>query len=150
MITGFELHGGDASPACAFSTSDDAETIPGSPVKQRPWFMSISLATRPRCFGCGGRLLPKVVVFQADFALCERCASTPWSDYHRFWLAIESLGKPLELRHTRGVTFWVPPSDLPDQDGYLRWMQLWETRTGTSARRILRYLGPECRSLPVA
>ena len=90
-----------------------------------PWFMSVSLSQRPRCFGCGGRMLSKVVTFSHGFALCEDCALTDWSNFHGCWRAIESLGSDREISRSRGITFWTPPVSLPDHDAFLRWLELW-------------------------
>lgn len=126
MKTGFELHGGDDSPSLPAIDADAAKTLAETAQNARPWFMAISLGSRPRCFGCGGRMLPKVVVVQADHAICELCSSIDWSDLRPSWHALESLGSPLELTRSRGITFWTPPASLPDQDAYLRWVELWE------------------------
>lgn len=95
-----------------------------APESTLPWFLSIAVASRPRCFGCGGRLLPKVVVIVDNFALCEKCSTTDWSDFQPYWRALESRGPPLELSRSRGVTFWTPPATLPDMDAYIRWLKL--------------------------
>lgn len=138
MLNTFELHADDSSPA----TPEIAKNAPNTPsrvdTRPLPWFMSISLATRPRCFGCGGRMLPKVVIIQSDFALCQQCGRIDWSDYRPFWFALESLGSTLELTRSRGIVFWTPPPPLPDQDAYLRWMELWEANSGVSARKLIR------------
>ena len=127
MTTAFELHSEDCSPTGHWDIADDANTIAEAAAEPRPWFMAISLGSRPRCFGCGGRMLPKVVVVQSAFAICERCATTDWSGWRPYWHAIGSLGSTLELSTSRGITFWTPPASLPDIDGYLRWLELWDT-----------------------
>lgn len=137
MFSTFELHGGDSSPTC----SDIDTELPNTTLERTstglPWFMSISLATRPRCFGCGGRLLPKVVVVQGNFAVCDRCEAVDWTEYRPFWLAIESLGSPLELSRSRGIIFWTPPITLPEHDAYLRWIELWAIMRTTAAPAIV-------------
>lgn len=140
MTTTFALHGGDSSPTCALGNTEAAKTISEHAGSRRPWFMPVCLASRPRCFGCGGRMLPKVVVVKGNYAICEKCSFVDWSKLHAFWDAIESLGSPCELTRARGIVFWTPPASLPDTDAYLRWMELWEIMAGTSARRILRHL----------
>lgn len=130
MLSTFELHGGDSSPTCSEITTELQSTTLERATRGLPWFMSISLAARPRCFGCGGRLLPKVVVVQGNFALCDRCERIDWSDYRPHWLAIESLGSPLELSRSRGIIFWTPPITLPEHDAYLRWIELWDIMRG--------------------
>lgn len=124
MLSTFELHGGDSSPTCSDITTEVPNTTLEQASRALPWFTSISLPTRPRCFGCGGRLLPKVVVIQANFAVCDRCDRINWSDYRPFWHALESLGSPLELSRSRGVIFWTPPITLPERDAYFRWIEL--------------------------
>lgn len=131
-MTSFELQGEQSSKSSAEVNTNVSNATLERASSGLPWFMSISIATRPRCFGCGGRLLPKVVVIQSNFAICEQCSSIDWSDYRPFWLAIDSLGSPLELSRSRGITFWTPPFTLPDQDAYLRWMELWDIMTGSS------------------
>lgn len=126
MTTDFELRGEDCSPNGHWDITDDETTIAGAPTEPRPWFMAVSLGSRPRCFGCGGRMLPKVVVIQSGFALCGNCGTIDWSRCHPYWLAIESLGSTLELSRSRGIIFWTPPPTLPDIDGYLRWIELWD------------------------
>lgn len=138
MTTDFELRGEDSSPNGHWDITDDAETIAEATANPRPWFMLISLASRPRCFGCGGRMLPKVVVVQADHAICDNCSSIDWSDSRAYWDALDSLGSPLELTRSRGILFWTPPATLPDQDAFIRWMELWDImRTHTSRHPIL-------------
>lgn len=124
MDTDFQLHGDDTPPTYNWSTTDDPTATTEDPTSPRPWFMAVSLRCRPRCFGCGGRMLTKVVVVQFDFAICEQCSTTDWSAYRPLWRALESLGSPLELSRSRGITFWTPPTTLPDIDGYLRWLEL--------------------------
>ena len=129
----FELESEQSSPSL---DGDELAKLPDRPQgtpRERPWFMSVSLATRPRCFGCGGRMLPKVVVFSSGFAICELCSYIDWSKFTPTWLAIESLGCAGELSRSRGIVFWTPPGSLPDIDAYLRWAELWEimARTGT-------------------
>lgn len=147
----YALHGDDPPPSLPGNSENVTEpTIEGASTRL-PWFMSVTLATRPRCFGCGGRLLPKVVMVQSDFALCEQCARIDWSDYRPFWLAIQSLGSPLELSRSRGIVFWTPPVTLPQHDAYLRWIELWDIMSGprdrTSGRRR-RYLSPPFVPIP--
>lgn len=102
----------------------DPNSLPGIPETARPWFMSVSLATRPRCFGCGGRMLPKTVRIQSNFALCEGCSAVNWTQQRRYWLALEELGCPLEISRSRGIVFWTPPVGLPDQDACIRSIEL--------------------------
>lgn len=126
MTLEFELEGEYSSSA---RRDDDPTILPDRPqatTSERPWFMSVSLGTRPRCFGCGGRMLPKVVVFDGGFAICEICTSIDWSHQQPLWRALDSLGAVGELSRNRGIIFWTPPSSLPDIDGYLRWMELWD------------------------
>lgn len=138
MTIDFELHGEERSLTPSLDTTDDWKTAAEAAAKARPWFMAVSLASRPRCFGCGGRMLPKVVRIQANHALCEACSTIDWSDYRPYWRAIESLGCPLEITTSRGIVFWTPPHTLKDVDGYLRWMELWEIKTEASARSLVR------------
>lgn len=130
MLATFQLHGGESSPTCLSTTTELPNTTLEQACINLPWFMTISLKTRPRCFGCGGRLLPKVVIVQGNFALCDRCDRINWTDYRPYWLAIESLGCPLELSRSRGVTFWTPPPSLPERDAYFRWIELWDIVRG--------------------
>ena len=124
MITTFELHGENTSKTTSPSTSEiSPETIEAA-CSHLPWFMSISLSSRPRCFGCGGRLLPKVVFIQANCAICDRCERINWDDFRPYWLALQSRAGPLELTRTRGIVFWTPPVTLRDMDAYLRWLEL--------------------------
>jgi hypothetical protein len=74
-------------------------------------------------------MLSKTVRIQDNMALCEMCNEIDQSEFRPFWLAIGSLGTVDELTHSRGIIFWIPPSSLPDQDGYQRWMELWEIMT---------------------
>lgn len=130
MLSTFELLGEDNSNTSDYSPLEFAETTHRHDTGHLAWFMSITLNTRPRCFGCGGRMLPKVVVIQSNCAICEQCSTIDWSDFRPFWLALESLGSPLELSRSRGITFWTPPPTLPDIDGYLRWIELWDIVNG--------------------
>ncbi len=122
----FELLAGDPSPASGFGTTEDRKTSPETTTTERPWFMFVSLRDRPRCFGCGGRMLSKTVRIQANYALCELCNEIDQSEFRPFWNAIDTLGCPGELTKSRGIIFWIPPRTLPDQEAYLRWMELWE------------------------
>lgn len=137
MQTGFELTSDGKAIASNSNSENGPRTAPGKPLPTRPWFMAVSLGSRPRCFGCGGRMLPKVVTVQADHAICEACSFIDWSDYRSYWDAIESLGSPLEITRSRGIVFWTPPPTLPDQDGYIRWMELWEIMSDHSARKLV-------------
>lgn len=137
MTTGFASHGGDASPTCPLSTTDDWKTATETARKDRPWFMAVSLGSRPRCFGCGGRMLPKVVRIQENHALCEACSLVGWDEYRPFWAALESLGAPMELTRSRGIVFWTPPPTLPDQDAYIRWLELWDIMRGPDRRPLI-------------
>jgi hypothetical protein len=76
-------------------------------------------------------MLPKVVVIQANHALCENCSTVDWSDIRPAWDAIDSIGSPLEITRSRGIVFWTPPPTLPDQDAYLRWFELWDIMKST-------------------
>lgn len=71
-------------------------------------------------------MLSKTVRIQADFALCELCDRIDQSEFRPHWLALDSLGATDELTRSRGIIFWTPPSSLPDQDAYFRWMELWD------------------------
>ncbi len=123
-IIDFQLEAQDNCSSTALGTPEDARKSLEALLADRAWFMLVSLKTRPRCFGCGGRLLPKVVTVQLDFALCDACGTIDWSEYRPFWNALTSRGCTDELTRSRGIIFWTPPSTLPDQDAYLRWLEL--------------------------
>ena len=126
MTISFELIGEDESSTTEVYNLELANASLRRATSHLAWFMSITLASRPRCFGCGGRMLPKVVVVQSAFAICDKCSTTDWARCRPYWLAIESLGSALELSRSRGIIFWTPPATLPDIDGYLRWLELWD------------------------
>lgn len=135
MISNFELIGEEQSNTLSGYTVELAMEALRRSSSNRPWFMSVTLSSRPRCFGCGGRMLPKVVVVQSNFAICEQCSTIDWSDYQPFWLALDSLGSPLELSRNRNIIFWTPPATLPDHDAYLRWLELWDIMSTTRTPR---------------
>lgn len=126
MLSTFELHGEDDSNTTPGYVCELADSARRRSTSHLAWFMSVPLDSRPRCFGCGGRMLPKVVIVQSDFAICEQCTAMDWSKCHPYWLALASLGSPLELSRSRGIIFWTPPATLPDIDAYLRWLELWD------------------------
>lgn len=123
---GFELVPENIGIASTLDPTEDRETSSLAIDPGREWFMYVALRARPRCFGCGGRMLSKTVKIQANFALCERCERIDQSEFRPHWLALESLGAPDELTRSRGIVFWLPPITLPDQDAYCRWMKLLE------------------------
>ena len=141
---------------------DKKPTVQYNEPTARAWFLSIGLARRPRCPGCGGNLLPKVTTIALDIAWCESCGHRaamikrdghrPLVDYvqgfsstetHRFLpylMALETLASPIEVTRRHGVTFWTPPHELNETDAYLRWLVLHEklvastqSATGTTA-----------------
>lgn len=120
------LLGDQKSPTTSRIDTDDSRMIAATASKPRPWTMTITLRDRPRCFGCGGSMLPKVVRIQRNFAVCDVCDRIDWHESHPYWSAIDSLGGPLELTTSRGIVYWTPPASLPVIDAYLRWMELWD------------------------
>lgn len=131
MSATFRLHGEQSTTTPLSTTTTIPITTLEQPTRDLPWFMSISTPTRPRCFRCGGRLLPKLVVIQANHALCDFCARHDNTEYRPFWDAIERLAPPLEISRSRGIIFWTPSPSLPDTDGYLRWLHLWNLMIAT-------------------
>lgn len=140
---GFCLTPDNYSHTAPGGDTGNADTFIETPIADRAWHMCVSLPSRPRCFGCGGRMLPKGVVIVSNFAVCKLCSDHPLSDYFDAWLAIESLGCTLEITRSRGIVFWTPPGTLPDHDAYLRWMELWQIKTQyhVSDRRQLQRRG---------
>lgn len=122
----FQLEAQDNCISTSSGTTDDARASLENLIAEREWFMFIALRTRPRCFGCGGRLLSKTVRIQANYALCERCDGLDNSFYRPFWNALRSRGCTDELTTSRGIIFWTPPTSLPEHDAYLRWHELRE------------------------
>lgn len=141
MLATFELRGEDDSNTTDGYNLELATIAHRRSSSHLAWFMSVTLDSRPRCFGCGGRMLPKVVVVQSNVAICEQCSHTNWSDFRPFWLALKSRGAPLEITRSRGIIFWTPPASLPDIDGYLRWIELREIRLHPRPART-KHLAP--------
>ncbi len=143
----FELTGDDAPPSLSEAPAEDAKTAPETADAERAWFMNIALRCRPRCFGCGGRMLPKAVRIVANYAVCEVCSNIDYSEIRPTWAALESLGSPLELTRSRGIIFWTPPSTLPDIEAYMRWMELWDIMARHSSRALLTHHNHELPAL---
>ncbi len=81
-------------------------------------------------------MLSKTVRIQANYAICDLCNEVDQSQFRPFWDAVESLGSVSELTRSRGVIFWTPPTTLPDQDAYQRWMELWEIMRSTDPQGL--------------
>ena len=90
----------------------------------KPWHMSLSSPTRPRCPGCGARMIPKAVRIALNVATCDRCDHNFNAERLSFFLALESLAGPSEISRSHHVMFWTPPSSLPDVCAFARWLEL--------------------------
>ncbi len=132
-IIDFKLESQQFRNVSETDTTEDRKTSVETATAARAWFMTVSLRQRPRCFGCGGRMIPKTVHVRHNRALCEICVDHDWSRIQPFWNAMADLAGPLEVTPSRGILFWTPPATLPDEEAYLRWLDLWTLSCSRSA-----------------
>lgn len=123
----FELTAETVDQSLPGSSSRAPSSHPGSYLDRanvKTWHMSISAPTRPRCPGCGARMIPKAVRIKLNVATCDRCDQSFDAERLSFFLALESLAGPSEITRSHHVMLWTPPPSLPDVCAFGRWLEL--------------------------